>query len=262
LLDFQKKFPPNSRVDVTWDDPVMNFSGRIVGKGRLDTSGKAIFQVLYDVGGEKFWHEVDSTPVSLLAAKLKTLVVGGERVTELTEVPDLVTGDVTVACLITQLQKHRAELVVAFLTAMDGIDKHDADALREAVASEDCEAGAHNILFPLMDVGTGEIIQLISAVVSNGNEAVNRRHRSRSRPFFCPTEIQHGRPVGGANLQRRFLFFHFRPTKHNGGKIIVRPPRGKKVESPFSHFRPFSHNSSDTYYVLETRPLFFSSLYP
>jgi hypothetical protein len=37
---------------------------------------------------------------------------------------------------------------------MDGIDKHDADALREAVASEDCEAGAHNILFPLMDVGT------------------------------------------------------------------------------------------------------------
>jgi len=47
-------------------------------------------------------------------------------------VPDLVTGDVTVACLITQLQKHRAELVVAFLTAMDGIDKHDADALREA----------------------------------------------------------------------------------------------------------------------------------
>ena len=170
LLDFQKKFPPSSRVDVTWDDPVMNFSGRIVGKGRLDTSGKAIFQVLYDEGGEKFWHEVDSTPVSLLAAKLKTLVVGGERVTELTEVPDLVTGDVTVACLITQLQKHRAELVVAFLTAMDGIDKHDADALREAVASEDCEAGAHNILFPLMDVDTGEIIQLISAVVSNGKE--------------------------------------------------------------------------------------------
>jgi hypothetical protein len=172
LLDFQKKFPPSSRVDVTWDDPVMNFSGRIVGKGRLDTSGKAIFQVLYDEGGEKFWHEIDSTPVSLLATKPKTLVVGGERVTELTEVPDLVTGDVTVACLITQLQKHRAELVVAFLTAMDGIDKHDANALREAVASEDCEAGAHNILFPLMDVDTGEIIQLISAVVSNGKEAV------------------------------------------------------------------------------------------
>jgi hypothetical protein len=63
------------------------------------------------------------------------------------------------AHLITQLQKHRTELVVAFLTAMDGIDKHDADALREAVASEGCEAGVHNILFPLMDVETsGEIL--------------------------------------------------------------------------------------------------------
>jgi hypothetical protein len=172
LLEFQKQFPPGSRVDVTWDDPVMNYSGRIVGKGRLDTSGKAIFQVLYDVGGKKFWHEVDSTPVSKLAAKLKTLVVEGEKVMELTDEPDLVTGDVTVACLIAQLEKHRAELVVAFLTAMDGIDTHDADALREAVASEGCEAGAQNILFPLMDVGTGEIIQLISAVVSDGKEAV------------------------------------------------------------------------------------------
>jgi hypothetical protein len=66
----------------------------------------------------------------------------------------------------------RERLVVAFLTAVDGIDKHDADALREAVASEGCEAGTHNILFPLMDVGTGEIIQLISAVVSDGKEAV------------------------------------------------------------------------------------------
>jgi hypothetical protein len=30
----------------------------------------------------------------------------------------------------------------------------------------------HNILFPLMDVETGEIIQVVSAVVSNGKEAV------------------------------------------------------------------------------------------
>ena len=87
LLDFQKQFPPGSRVDVTWDDPVMNYSGRIVGKGRLDTSGKAIFQVLYDVGGKKFWHEVDSTPVTILPLKLTTLVVEGEKVTELTAPP-------------------------------------------------------------------------------------------------------------------------------------------------------------------------------
>ena len=172
LLDFQKQFPPGSRVSVTWDDPVMDYNGRIVGKGRLDTSGKAIFQVLYDVGGKKFWHEIDSTPVTKAATKLKTLVVEGEKVTELTNEPDLVTGDITVACLISQLKKHHTELVVALLTAVDGIDKHDADALRASVTDEGCEAGAHDILFPLMDVETGEIIQLISAVVSDGKEAV------------------------------------------------------------------------------------------
>ena len=53
------------------------------------------------------------TPVTKLAGKPKTLVVEGEKVTELTDEPDLVTGDVTVACLIRQLEKHRAELVVA-----------------------------------------------------------------------------------------------------------------------------------------------------
>jgi hypothetical protein len=108
LLDIQKKkFPPTSRVNVTWVDPEKIYSGRIVGKGRLDSSGKAIFQVLYDEGKEKYWHEIDSTPVTKLAAKLKTLVVEGERVTELTDEPDLVTGDVTVACLITQLNAAR-----------------------------------------------------------------------------------------------------------------------------------------------------------
>ncbi len=55
---------------------------------------------------------------------------------------------------------------------MDGVDKHDAEALRAAVNDDGCEEGAHNILFPLMDVETGEIIQVVSAVVSNGKEAV------------------------------------------------------------------------------------------
>ena len=47
LLEFQKSFPPKSRVDVQWDDPVTIYGGVIVGKGRLDTTGKAVFQVLY-----------------------------------------------------------------------------------------------------------------------------------------------------------------------------------------------------------------------
>ena len=79
LLNFQKQFPPGSRVSVTWEDPVTDYSGRIIGKGRLDKSGKAIFQVLYDVGGKKFWHEIDSTPVTKAVIKLKTLVVEGEK---------------------------------------------------------------------------------------------------------------------------------------------------------------------------------------
>ena len=173
LLEFQKAFPPKSRVDVQWDEPVTIYGGVIVGKGRLDTTGKAMFQVRYDEGGEKFWHYIDDTRVTKPLAKLKTLVVEGERVTELTDDrDDLVSGDVTVACLVSQLTKHHTELLVAFLTAVDGVDKHDAEALRAAVNDDGCEEGAHNILFPLMDVETGEIIQVISAVVSNGKEAV------------------------------------------------------------------------------------------
>ena len=173
LREFQKAFPPKSRVDVQWDDPVTIFGGVIVGKGRLDTTGKAMFQVLYDEGKQKFWHEIDDTRVTKPLAKLKTLVVEGERVTELTDDrDDLVSGDITVACLISQLTKHHTELLVAFLTAVDGVDKHDAEALRAAVHNDVCEEGVHNILFPLMDVETGEIIQVISAVVSNGKEAV------------------------------------------------------------------------------------------
>ena len=57
LLEFQKAFPPKSRVDVQWDEPVTIYGGVIVGKGRLDTTGKAMFQVLYDEGGQKFWHD-------------------------------------------------------------------------------------------------------------------------------------------------------------------------------------------------------------
>ncbi len=79
---------------------------------------------------------------------------------------------VTVACLVSQLTKHHTELLVAFLTAVDGVDKHDAEALRAAVNDDGCEEGVHNILFPLMDVETGEIILVVSAVVSNGKEAV------------------------------------------------------------------------------------------
>ena len=173
LLEFQKAFPPKSRVDVQWDEPVTIYGGVIVGKGRLDTTGKAMFQVRYDEGGEKFWHNIDDTRVTKPLAKLKTLVVEGERVTELTDDrDDLVSGDVTVACLVSQLTKYHTELLVAFLTAMDGVDKHDAEALRAAVNNDGCEEGVHNILFPLMDVETGEIIQVVSAVVSNGKEAV------------------------------------------------------------------------------------------
>ena len=173
LLEFQKAFPPKSRVDVQWDEPVTIYGGVIVGKGRLDTTGKAMFQVLYDEGGEKFWHNIDDTRVTKPLAQLKTLVVEGERVTELTDDrDDLVSGDVTVACLVSQLKKHHTELLVAFLTAVDGVDKHDAEALRAAVNDDGCEEGVHNILFPLMDVETGEIIQVVSAVVSNGKEAV------------------------------------------------------------------------------------------
>ncbi|KOO34385.1 hypothetical protein Ctob_016321, partial [Chrysochromulina tobinii] len=173
LIEFQKAFPPKSRVDVQWDEPVTIYGGVIVGKGRLDTTGKAVFQVRYDEGGEKFWHCIDDTRVTKPLAKLKTLVVEGERVTELTDDrDDLVSGDVTVACLVSQLTKHHTELLVAFLTAVDGVDKHDAEALRAAVNDDGCEEGAHNILFPLMDVETGEIVQVISAVVSNGKEAV------------------------------------------------------------------------------------------
>ena len=173
LLDFQKTFPPNSRVDVQWDDPVTIYGGRIVGKGRLDASGKAIFQVQYDEGNGKYWHEIDETRVTKPVTKLKTLVVGGERVTELSdEQDDLVSGDVTVACLIGQLKKYHSELLVAFLTSVEGIDPHDADALRTAVEHDACEDGAHDIFFPLMDIETGEITQVISTVVSNGKEAV------------------------------------------------------------------------------------------
>ena len=64
LLEFQKAFPPKSRVDVQWDDPVTIYGGVIVGKGRLDTTGTAMFQVLYDEGKQKFWHEIDGTRVT------------------------------------------------------------------------------------------------------------------------------------------------------------------------------------------------------
>ena len=150
-----------------------------VGKGRIDTTGKAIFQVHYDEGNGKYWHEVDTTIVTKPFVKSKTLVVAGEKVTELMDADqltderdDLVSGDVTVACLIAQLTKHHTELLVAFLTSVDGVDQHDAAALRAAVTADECEEGVHNILFPLMDIETGEIMQLVSAVVSNGKEAV------------------------------------------------------------------------------------------
>ena len=186
LLEFQKSFPPKSRVDVQWDEPVTIYGGVIVGKGRLDTTGKALFQVLYDEGKQKFWHEIDGTRVTKPIAKPKTLVVGGERVTELTsDNDDLVSGDITVACLISQLTKHHTELLVAFLTSVDGVDKHDAEALRQAVANDACEEGAHNILFPLMDIETGEITQLISAVVSNGKDAVTIDPHTWPRATTC-----------------------------------------------------------------------------
>ena len=112
LLKFQRAFPPNARVDVKRDDPEATFGGRIVGKGRIDTTGKAIFQVHYDEGNGKYWHEVDTTIVTKPFVKSKTLVVAGEKVTELMDADqltderdDLVSGDVTVACLVAQLTK-------------------------------------------------------------------------------------------------------------------------------------------------------------
>jgi hypothetical protein len=103
-----------------------------------------------------------------------------------------VSGDVTVACLVSQLTKHHTELLVAFLTAVDGVDKHDAEALRAAVNDDGCEEGVHNILFPLMDVETGEIIQVVSAVVSNGKEAVT----------IDPNAIRWQEPLSGLRLMR------------------------------------------------------------
>jgi hypothetical protein len=41
--------------------------------------------VRYDEGGENFWHNIDDTRVTKPLAQLKTLVVEGERVTELTD---------------------------------------------------------------------------------------------------------------------------------------------------------------------------------
>jgi hypothetical protein len=42
LIEFHRAFPPKSRVDVQWDEPVTIYGGVIVGKGRLDTTGKAM----------------------------------------------------------------------------------------------------------------------------------------------------------------------------------------------------------------------------
>ena len=69
--------------------------------------------------GKKFWHEIDSTPVTKAVIKLKTLVVEGEKVTELTDEPDLVTGDVTVAGFLKRVAGHHGLTVTQLLERLD-----------------------------------------------------------------------------------------------------------------------------------------------
>ena len=185
LTECKLKHPVRARCMVKWADSDSTwYAGRVTGY-KIFASGKgaaekAHISIKYD-DGEHMWHEIDQTEIKH-AARSKTLVIDGERSQALTSVeeeedtPQKMSEENEMAGVIACISEFHGELLASVIQASehmkeelkaDLIDRVKADA-----QSDMFTVGAHDIVLPMVDVETGELMQVMAAVVSTGTEAV------------------------------------------------------------------------------------------
>ena len=185
MADCKLKHPIRTRCMVKWDDSDSTwYPGRVTGY-KIFASGKgavakANVSVKYD-DGEHMWHEIDQTEIKH-AARSKTLVVDGERAQPLTSVEEeedslhKMSEENEMAGVIACISEYHGELLASVIQAAEHMDDELRaeliDRVKADAQSDMFTVGAHDIVLPMMDVETGELTQVMAAVVSTGTEAV------------------------------------------------------------------------------------------
>ena len=188
----QKDIPVGTKVDVKWAD---SYQDQFVGVVKAyylwrGEKGKSRFpraRVLlqYEVDGKKVWHDLETTDVashqeteaeSQVATTepvFESAIEGGEKVLMLPEGPSeselqaAMEQDAELALVMQELMACRSELVASLMECK----RLGAEAMADMVSSTLPE-GAYDLELPIMDIESGELLQVLSTVVSNGNDAV------------------------------------------------------------------------------------------